>query len=94
VARTIKQWREAILTWHTTGYTNGPVEGLNSVIKKVKRVAAGFRSFQNYRTRILLAVGGCNWDRLGTPPPLRREAPVMRRWSGRRPCGGWRRRLV
>jgi Transposase len=54
--------------WHTSGYTNGPVEGLNSLIKKIERVAAGFRSFANYRLRILLAIGGCNWDLLGTPP--------------------------
>jgi transposase len=68
MARTLVQWREAILAWHTTGYTNGPVEGLNSLIKKLKRVAAGFRSFTNHRLRILLAVGGCNWDLLGTKP--------------------------
>jgi transposase len=68
MARTLVQWREAILAWHTTGYTNGPVEGLNSLIKKLKRVAAGFRSFRNCRLRILLAVGGCNWALLGTPP--------------------------
>jgi transposase len=68
MARTLKQWREAILAWHTTGYTNGPVEGLNSLIKKIKRVAAGFRSFASYRLRILLACGSCNWDLLGTPP--------------------------
>lgn len=68
MARTLKQWRTPILAWHTTGYTNGPVEGLNSLIKKVKRVAAGFRSFTNYRLRILLAVGGCNWQLLGTHP--------------------------
>lgn len=68
MARTLVQWREAILAWHTTGHTNGPVEGLNSLIKKIKRVAAGFRSFTNYRLRILLAFGGCNWNLLGTPP--------------------------
>jgi transposase len=68
MARTLVQWRAAILAWHTTGYTNGPVEGLNSLIKKLKRVAAGFRSFRNCRLRILLAVGGCNWALLGTPP--------------------------
>lgn len=68
MARTLIQWRNAILAWHTTGYTNGPTEGLNSLIKKVKRVAAGFRSFTNYRHRILLAVGGCNWNLLGTHP--------------------------
>jgi hypothetical protein len=56
------------LVWHTTGYTNGPVEGLNSLIENVKGVAAGFRSFANYRLRILLAVGGCNWALLGTHP--------------------------
>jgi transposase len=68
MARTLTQWRTAILAWHTTGYTNGPVEGLNSLIKTVKRVAAGFRSFANYRLRILLAAGGCNWTLLGTHP--------------------------
>jgi transposase len=66
MARTLIQWREAILAWHTTGFTNDPVEGLNSLIKKLKRVAAGFRSFASYRLRILLACGGCNWALLGT----------------------------
>jgi hypothetical protein len=28
-------------------------QGLNSIIKKVKRVGAGFRKFANYRLRIL-----------------------------------------
>ena len=68
LARTLAQWREPILAWHTTGHTSGPIEGLNSLIKKVKRIAAGFTSFPNYRLRILLACGGCNWDLLGTPP--------------------------
>jgi hypothetical protein len=43
-------------------------EGLNSLIKKIRRVAAGFRSFTNYRLRIVLACGGCHWNLLGTPP--------------------------
>ena len=68
MARTLVQWREAILAWHTTGYTNGPDEGLNSLIKKIERIAAGFRSFANYRLCILLACGGCNRNLLGTPP--------------------------
>jgi transposase len=66
MARTLIQWREAMLAWHTTGFRNGPVEGLNSLIKKLRRVAAGFRSFANYRLRILLDWGGCNWARLGS----------------------------
>ena len=68
MAGTLKRWRNQILAWHTTGASNGPTEGLNSIIKKIKRVAAGFRSFTNYRLRILLACGGCDWTLLGTPP--------------------------
>jgi transposase len=65
---TLRRWRDQILAWHSTGASNGPTEGLNSIIKKIKRVAAGFRSFTNYRLRILLACGGCDWTLLGTPP--------------------------
>lgn len=39
MAATLSQWREQILAWHHLGISNGPVEGLNSLIKKVKRVA-------------------------------------------------------
>ena len=60
MARTLKRWREQILNWHTTGASNGPTEGLNSLIQKIKRVGAEFRSFTNYRLRILVTVGGCN----------------------------------
>jgi transposase len=66
--RTLVQWRRPLLAWHTSGYANGRVGGLNSLIKKFKRVAAGFRSFTNSRLRILLACGGCNWARLRVPP--------------------------
>ncbi len=55
------KWREPILAWHTTGASNGPTEGLNSIIKKIKRVDR-FTNFAHYRTRILLAIGGCNWN--------------------------------
>ena len=64
LGRVLKQWRDPILAWHTTGASNGPAEGLNSIIKKLKRVATGFRRFDHYRTRILLAIGGVNWNLL------------------------------
>ncbi|WP_162258995.1 transposase, partial [Limosilactobacillus ingluviei] len=35
-------------------YNNGSLEGTNNVIKTIKRVAFGFRSFPNFRLRILL----------------------------------------
>jgi transposase len=66
MARTLRRWRGQILAWHTTGVSNGPTEGLNALIKKVKRNAAGFRNFAHYRLRVLLHAGGCNWHRLGT----------------------------
>jgi transposase len=65
MARTLLRWRSQILAWHTTGVSNGPTEGLNALIKKVKRIAAGFRNFAHYRLRVLLHTGGCNWKRLG-----------------------------
>ncbi len=37
--------------------SNGPTEATNALIKKVKRVGHGFRNFDNYRLRLLLAVG-------------------------------------
>ncbi len=33
LGRMLKQWRGPILSWHTTGASNGPAEGLNSIIK-------------------------------------------------------------
>ena len=69
LGRMLGRWRTEILAFHTTHMSNGPVEGLNSIIKKLKRIAAGFRSFPNYRCRILLACGNINW-RLLNPAHL------------------------
>ena len=41
----------------TAGCSNGPTEGINLLIKKVKRVGHGFRNFANYRLRLLLHCG-------------------------------------
>ena len=54
LARTVKEWEAEILAWHATeGCSNGPTEAMNLLIKKVKRVDHGFRSFTNYRLRLL-----------------------------------------
>ncbi len=79
VARTLKRWRDQILAWHSTGASNGPTEGLNSIIKKVKRVGAGFRSFANYRLRMLLARRGMQLVTPQPRTPLKREGPDIRR---------------
>jgi transposase len=57
LARTVRAWEAEILAWHATGCSNGPTEGVNLLIKKVKRVGHGFRNFANYRLRLLLHCG-------------------------------------
>ena len=42
---------------------------MNNLIKRVKRVAFGFRRFRNYRIRALLYAGRPNWDLLATITP-------------------------
>ncbi|GIU90352.1 MAG: hypothetical protein KatS3mg010_1451 [Acidimicrobiia bacterium] len=57
LARTIRAWETEVLAFHTTGRSNGPTEGINLLIKKVKRVGHGFRNFANYRLRLVLHCG-------------------------------------
>ncbi|MCJ1969356.1 MULTISPECIES: transposase [Pseudolactococcus] len=35
-------------------YSNGCLEGMNNKIKAIKRCAFGFRTFRNFKKRILL----------------------------------------
>jgi transposase len=67
LARTIARWRTEILAHHSTGASNGATEAVNLVVKKVIRVAHGFRSFKNFRLRVLLHCG-VEWH---TPPAAR-----------------------
>jgi transposase len=76
LGKTLIRWRSEILAHHTTGASNGPTEGLNLLIKKVKRAGHGFRSFTNYRLRILLHAGGVNWPATRPPTPqIRTRSP-------------------
>jgi transposase len=61
LGRTLVRWRHQIAAWHASGITNAATEGANNLIKRVKRVAFGFRSFANYRIRALLYAGRPNW---------------------------------
>ena len=58
------------MNWHHARYTNAATEAVNNLIKRIKRIAFGFRSFANYRIRALLYAGKPNWDLLAalTPP--------------------------
>jgi hypothetical protein len=61
LGNTLASWRSEILARHSTGASNGPTEGLNLCVKKVKRCGHGFRRFDNYRLRVLLHTGGVTW---------------------------------
>jgi len=53
--RTLMHWRREILAYFGTGLTNGRTEGFNNKAKLVKKRAYGYRSFRNYRLRLLNA---------------------------------------
>jgi len=46
--------RHQIAAWHQAHVSNGPTEAANNLIKRIKRVAFGFRRFEHYRIRALL----------------------------------------
>jgi transposase len=69
LGRTIKRWKDQIVAWHHAHVSNGPTEAVNNLIKRVKRVAFGFRRFEHYRIRALLYAGKPNWDLLATLTP-------------------------
>ena len=53
--RTLLSWSAEILNYFRTGLTNARVEGFNNKAKLIKRRAYGYRSFKNYRLRVLNA---------------------------------------
>ncbi len=57
VAKMIKKRLANVLTYFKHHITNAISEGFNSRIQSLKANARGFRTFQNYRTRILFYCG-------------------------------------
>jgi len=49
----LQNWEPYILNAFDCPYSNGFTEGVNNKIKVLKRIAFGYRSFRNFRTRIL-----------------------------------------
>jgi transposase len=61
LGRTLRAWRHEFLAYHDTDRaSNGPTEATNLIIEKNRRVAHGYRNFDNYRLRLLLQ-SGINW---------------------------------
>ena len=51
---TTRNYKDYILNALKYDYTNGVIEGINNKIKAIKRIAFGYRSFFNFRNRILI----------------------------------------
>jgi transposase len=56
-AKMLKRHLLNLLNYHHYRLTNATAEGLNSRIQAIKADARGFRSFQNFRVRILFFLG-------------------------------------
>ncbi len=55
LSRTLLNWGEEILNYFHSGLTNARAEGFNNKAKLIKRRAYGYKSFKNYRLRLLNA---------------------------------------
>jgi transposase len=51
--KTLLKWKNEILAYFETKITNAKTEGYNNKAKVIKRRSYGFRSFKNYRLRLL-----------------------------------------
>lgn len=76
LGRIIVRWADQIAAWHHAHVSNGPTEAINNLIKRVKRVAFGFRRFAHYRSGPCSYTGRPNWGLLADNyTPLRSEEP-------------------
>lgn len=55
--KTYNEFRPFIINSLKFEYNNGLIEGTNNLIKCIKRIAFGFKSFYHFKTRILLITG-------------------------------------
>ena len=59
LGRTLRMCRQHVLArFETHRISNGGTEAVNLIIEKTRRLAHGFRTFEHYRLRILLAASG------------------------------------
>jgi len=72
---TLEHWQNEILNHRRTGASNGPTEGLNLCVKRIKLAGRGFACFDHYRLRVLFHAGGVTWPRPPSPPRISTRAP-------------------
>jgi hypothetical protein len=88
VARTLKAHLDNLLNYFAYPITNAVTEGLNRKIQQLKANARGFRSFLNYRTRILFfCLENCGKD---CRVAFRGSAGILPVLAGILPASLWR----
>lgn len=55
--KTYRKFKTFIINSLKYDYNNGLIEGTNNLIKCIKRIAFGYKSFSHFKTRILLVTG-------------------------------------
>jgi len=75
LGRTLRSWHDELIAYFTTdrATSNGPTEAINLLIETSRRAGHGFRNFDNYRLRLLLAHGTTTCDH--GAPRIRRLRP-------------------
>lgn len=70
--KTMKDWKPYIINSLINKKTNGPVEGINNLIKVIKKNGYGYKNFESFRKRILLVCDGSGiGDTLKQPSLIR-----------------------
>ena len=57
LSETLEAWLEEIVRMWRFTRSNGITEGFHRKMKLIKRVAYGFRNFENYRLRVIALCG-------------------------------------
>lgn len=63
-AKTIKTHWDGIVRWKKTGWNNGILEGLNSLVQAAKARARGYASNDNFKTIVFLLTGKLDFKKL------------------------------
>jgi transposase len=66
LGRMLARWAPQIAAWHRSRASNGPVEAINGLAKRIKRVAFGITNWTHWRVRVLLYAGRPDWSKLAT----------------------------
>ena len=69
LGRMLARWTPQNAVCHRSRASNGPVEALNSLAKRVKRVACGRTNGTHWRVRVPLYAGRPDWTKLATITP-------------------------